>query len=347
VRVTVRRLVWGLPVLLAIALAAVAGARGPAAKHAVVTRVVDGQTFFVRLSSHKQLRVRLAGVAAPTGSDCGAAAATNRLRALLGRKAVTLTPSGSGRWYASVRGTSDVGRALVADGIVQADAWGPSFARFPDYAETDQLAQSTTKGIWKSCAADVAATVQPAKELFDTGANASFAVTVSNNGPLAAPNVTLDVRPPTGSSFVSLDPTSGTCTAAGWHATCSLGTLAPNASAKANVVVTTAGSGVIATRAFVKFGWCVRSPCGAIPVSDPNRQNDVAGGFAAVGAAGQPLPVLCDPSYPTVCIPPPPPRLECNDIPFKNFQVVHTTDSSDPQHLDNNFDNVGCTFDDY
>ena len=344
---TVRRLVWGVPVLLAIAIVAVAGARGPAAKRGVVTKVVDGQTFLVRLSSHKQLNVRLAGVVAPRGSDCGASTATSRLRALLLRKKVTLAPAGSGRWYAAVGGTSDVGRALIADGIAQVDSWGPTFGRFPDYAETDQLAQSTARGMWKSCVADVSATVQPAKQLYATGANASFAVAVSNTGPLAAPNVTLDVRPPTGSSFVSLQPTSGTCTSEAWHATCALGTLAPKGSANVDVVVTTAANGVIATRAFVKFGWCVRSPCGGTPVGDSNRQNDVAGGFAAVGSADQPLPVLCDPSYPGVCIPPPPPRLECNDIPFKNFQVLHTTPTSDPQHLDNNFDNVGCTFDDY
>jgi predicted outer membrane repeat protein len=29
-----------------------------------------------------------------------------------------------------------------------------------------------------------------------------------------------------------------------------------------------------------------------------------------------------DPSYPTVCIPPPPPDLDCSDIPYKNFKVL-------------------------
>jgi hypothetical protein len=67
------------------------------------------------------------------------------------------------------------------------------------------------------------------------------------------------------------------------------------------------------------------------------------------GAPPAPPPAAgkCDPGYPTICIPPPPPRLECNDIPYKNFQVLHDTPSNDPQHLDNNFDGVGCTFDDY
>jgi hypothetical protein len=29
----------------------------------------------------------------------------------------------------------------------------------------------------------------------------------------------------------------------------------------------------------------------------------------------------CDPSYPTVCIAPPPPDLDCADIPYQNFPV--------------------------
>jgi len=46
----------------------------------------------------------------------------------------------------------------------------------------------------------------------------------------------------------------------------------------------------------------------------------------------------CDPSYPTVCIPPPPPDLDCADIPYKNFTVV----GADPHHFDGNHDGVGC-----
>jgi len=46
----------------------------------------------------------------------------------------------------------------------------------------------------------------------------------------------------------------------------------------------------------------------------------------------------CDPSYPTVCIPPPPPDLDCKDIPYRNFQVL----PPDPHHFDGNHDGVGC-----
>lgn len=46
----------------------------------------------------------------------------------------------------------------------------------------------------------------------------------------------------------------------------------------------------------------------------------------------------CDPSYPTVCIPSPPPDLDCGDIPYRRFQVV----GSDPHRFDGDHDGVGC-----
>lgn len=46
----------------------------------------------------------------------------------------------------------------------------------------------------------------------------------------------------------------------------------------------------------------------------------------------------CHPSYPTVCIPPPPPDLDCGDIPHRRFQVV----GSDPHGFDRDNDGIGC-----
>ena len=46
----------------------------------------------------------------------------------------------------------------------------------------------------------------------------------------------------------------------------------------------------------------------------------------------------CHPSYPTVCIPPPPPDLDCGDIPHRRFQVI----GDDPHRFDGNHDGVGC-----
>jgi hypothetical protein len=46
----------------------------------------------------------------------------------------------------------------------------------------------------------------------------------------------------------------------------------------------------------------------------------------------------CDPSYPGVCIPPPPPDLDCKDIPYRRFQVL----APDPHNFDNDGDGIGC-----
>ena len=46
----------------------------------------------------------------------------------------------------------------------------------------------------------------------------------------------------------------------------------------------------------------------------------------------------CDPSYPTVCIPPPPPDLDCGQIPYRRFAVV----GDDPHGFDGDDDGIGC-----
>ena len=46
----------------------------------------------------------------------------------------------------------------------------------------------------------------------------------------------------------------------------------------------------------------------------------------------------CDPAYPDVCIPPPPPDLQCADVSFRNFRVL----PPDPHNFDGNSDGEGC-----
>lgn len=46
----------------------------------------------------------------------------------------------------------------------------------------------------------------------------------------------------------------------------------------------------------------------------------------------------CDPSYPTVCIPPYPPDLNCGDIPHRRFKVL----PPDPHGFDGDNDGIGC-----
>jgi len=57
---------------------------------------------------------------------------------------------------------------------------------------------------------------------------------------------------------------------------------------------------------------------------------------------GSPIPAFspgsCDPAYPTVCIPPPPPDLDCADIPYRRFTVL----APDPHRFDGDHDGIGC-----
>jgi len=47
-------------------------------------------------------------------------------------------------------------------------------------------------------------------------------------------------------------------------------------------------------------------------------------------------------SYPTVCIRPPPPDLNCGDIPYTNFTVLWNVPDPDPHHFDGDKDGIGC-----
>jgi len=46
----------------------------------------------------------------------------------------------------------------------------------------------------------------------------------------------------------------------------------------------------------------------------------------------------CDPAYPSVCIPSPPPDLDCGEISYRRFQVL----APDPHGFNGDGDGVGC-----
>ena len=58
----------------------------------------------------------------------------------------------------------------------------------------------------------------------------------------------------------------------------------------------------------------------------------------APAPAGLPAAGNCDPSYPSVCIAPAPPDLDCGDIPYRRFDVQQP----DPHGFDRDRDGVGC-----
>jgi micrococcal nuclease len=61
----------------------------------------------------------------------------------------------------------------------------------------------------------------------------------------------------------------------------------------------------------------------------------------ATAAPKQPPPTSapeCDPAYPDVCIPSPPPDLDCGDVEYRRFRVL----PPDPHNFDGNGDGVAC-----
>jgi uncharacterized protein YraI len=80
-----------------------------------------------------------------------------------------------------------------------------------------------------------------------------------------------------------------------------------------------------------------------LPTSVPPTTTPVPASPTATPVPAQPIAppqqaTNCDPSYPTVCIPPRPPDLDCGEIPYRRFQVI----GSDPHGFDGDNDGIGC-----
>jgi uncharacterized repeat protein (TIGR01451 family) len=115
-------------------------------------------------------------------------------------------------------------------------------------------------------AADVAVTVSHSPNPVLVGTRLTYTLTVTNNGPAAAPAVMLTDVLPTGVTFVSATSAPGTsCTQSAGTVRCSLGTLAKGASSTVPVVVIPPTPGVLSDTATVKA-----------EIPDPNPANNAA-----------------------------------------------------------------------
>ena len=73
---------------------------------------------------------------------------------------------------------------------------------------------------------------------------------------------------------------------------------------------------------------------------------------SAIAGSAAPLTAQqrCDPAYGGVCIPPPPPDLDCREISERNFRVYRPGDIDapsglrvfDPHRFDGDYDGIGC-----
>jgi uncharacterized repeat protein (TIGR01451 family) len=193
----------------------------------------------------------------------------------------------------------------------------------PNTANNTAAVQTTVVAI-----ADLAVTATDTPDPAAAGSNLTYTVTVTNAGPSAAENVRVVVSPPAGAvSFVSATASQGSCTTL-TAAECALGAMAAGASVTATVVVRASAAGSL-----------VASVSAASLTQDPDTANNAVSVTTTVTS---PPRGNCAASYPDVCIPPPPPDLDCAQIPYRNFRVIYTVPDPDPHRFDGDRDGIGC-----
>jgi len=126
-----------------------------------VTRVVDGDTLDVRLTSGKTERIRLIGIDTPERGVCFTSQATSRTRQLALSKRVVLrgdatqdTRDRYGRLlaYVWIPGGKDLGYQLVAGGFAKVYVYRNAFQRLSAYRNAEAAAKGAATGQWKACA---------------------------------------------------------------------------------------------------------------------------------------------------------------------------------------------------
>jgi endonuclease YncB( thermonuclease family) len=347
-----RRLLW-IGALLAlggaITVTATASRDATPKTNALVVGVPTGDTLLVRVGKQKPTRVHVLGVRAPTGSSCYAGESTAATRGLALRQRVTLIGDLTRGAYVVLPNGSDLARTLLGRGAAQVDVWGPRFSRLAAYVPVQESSESSAAGMWGACAADLSVSVSgPDRAL--PGDYVTYTVTAKNAGPLATQRVNLELRPGSyAKQLVSVASPNGTCTSQSWMASCAFNGMSPGDIVTATVVLRPTQAGALAARAVISLVGCASAQCGRAPVQDPNLLNDAAAASTIVpgGVYGQPGHE-CDPSYVGVCIPPPPPDLDCADFaPLRKFAVRRDVADPDPHHLDGNNDGIACEGDDY
>lgn len=283
----------------------------PPGEQALVERVIDGDTISVILNG-ETYRLRYIGMDTPEAGDTFGSDATAKNREMVDGQTVYLEKDVSETdrfsrllrhvWLAN--GTL-VGEELVRLGYAYASSYPPDVKYQDRMRQAQQEATAAGRGLWAD-----AATPTPAPQ------PAATPPTANRNANLrAGPGTTYAVAGSTASGQ-------------------QLDIVARNS----------AGDWLqLASGAWIA-AFLVNNVPGDLAVADASSGSTRSGTVEKAPPTATPAPVRaappsnCDPSYPTVCIPPAPPDLDCGDIPHRRFEVL----PPDPHRFDGNHDGVGC-----
>jgi endonuclease YncB( thermonuclease family) len=142
-------------------------------RSARIVRVIDGDTLRVRLSSGRQITVRLIGIDTPetkrpgVAVECGGTAASAYMRRIAfqrnrGRRVTVVSdPSqdttdryGRTLAYLDAGGKGDLGRLMLRAGWAAVYVFEDPFARFARYQTAANQAQARRVGVWNRCGGD-------------------------------------------------------------------------------------------------------------------------------------------------------------------------------------------------
>ena len=348
--------------VLAIAVAALTSSPAMAQSSitASVTHVVDGDTVDAQRPDGSVVRVRLIGIDTPERGQCGYAEASNHMEDIaLGRTVALVADStqdatdryGRTLAYLDRDDGLDLGLDMIRAGWSDVYVYSTQFQRFPAYSNA---AFDAGGGAWRVCGGDFHL---DEAELLRSDAEAfmdDYYARVSNRRFNAAWSM---LGRPVRRSFGSFRT---------WRAghRRSLGVSLVSLSARLSggrAVVSVrlrsrdrdACSGRIVRQRFA--GRWVLVPRQGDWVAVKARIHKTGGGNPQLSKSEcatkrRPRPPIrpqppppppqrnCDPSYPGVCIPPYPPDLDCDDVPYSDFTVI----GRDPHGFDGDGDGRGC-----
>ena len=102
--------------------------------------------------------------------------------------------------------------------------------------------------------ADLSITKSDSVDPVTVGDNITYTVTVNNNGPETAENVVMTDNLPNDVSFVSANPSQGSCSQAGGLVACNLGNIVNGGSANVTIIITSTVTGTMTNTASVASG---------------------------------------------------------------------------------------------